>query len=254
MTPPKTNRISDFRPANILVKLTNLNNLSEDELLSILGQPERTHVRTESGEDLPESSPSYLVIPADTSRLPDEYLTDKICVVDFGESFPVSSPPADLGIPENYLPPEVLLDQENAVSQACDVWALGCTLFEIRQQLALFYMIFDREELLAEIVRFFGKPPKEWWDKWETRGEFFDEKGTWIQCGDDEEWSLEATLSKPTETFLPGADNKQEAQKSLITPKAEQELMADLLYKLFRYEPENRLPAEEVLAHQWFKI
>lgn len=83
--------------------------MSEDELLSLLGQPEKAAVRTESGEDLPTSSPQYLTLPADISRLGDEYLTDQICVVDFGESFPISSPPADLGIPENYLPPEVLL-------------------------------------------------------------------------------------------------------------------------------------------------
>lgn len=143
------------------MKLTNLNQLSEDELLSILSQPEKTLVRTESGEDLSESSPCYLVVPADISRLSEEYLTEEICVIDFGESYPIASPPADLGIPENYLPPEVLLDQEDATSQACDIWALGCTLFEIREQLALFYMIFDRDELLAEIVRFFGKLPEE---------------------------------------------------------------------------------------------
>lgn len=236
------------------MKPANLNQLSENELLSILGQPEKTHVRTESGEGLPQSSPRYLVIPADTSRLSEEYLTDKICVIDFDESFPISSPPADLGIPENYLPPEILLDQENAVSKACDIWALGCTLFEIREQLAFFYMIFDKDELLGEIVRFFGKLPKEWWEKWEAREHFFDEEGTWLQRGDDEEWSLEVALSKPIETFLPGADSKRETQKSLVTPKAEQELMADLLYKVFRYEPEKRLSAEEVLAHEWFKM
>jgi hypothetical protein len=43
-------------------------------------------------------------------------------------------------------------------------------LFGIREQIALFYMLIDRDELLAEIVRFFGKPPLEWWDKWEARG------------------------------------------------------------------------------------
>lgn len=253
-TPPEINGILDFRPANILVKLANINQLSEDELLSLLGQPVKTLVRTECGEDLPESSPRYLVIPADTSLLSDKYLTDKICVIDFGESFPISSPPAELGIPENYLPPEVLLGQDDAISRSCDIWALGCTLFEIREQLALFYMIFDRDELMAEIVRFFGKPPQEWWDKWEAREDFFDKEGTYIQHGDDEEWSLEVALSKPTETFLPGADGKQEEQKSLITPKAEQELIADLLYKMFRFEPEERPSVEEVLSHEWFKM
>lgn len=105
-------------------------------------------------------------------------------------------------------------------------------------------MIFDRDELLAEIVRFFGKPPQELWDKWGAREEFFDEQGTWLRQRDQEEWSLEVALSKPTEIFLPGADN---------TPKAEQELMAHLLYKVFRYKPEKRLSAEKVLAHEWFR-
>lgn len=248
ITPLATNSFSDFRPSNILVKLANLNQLTEDELLSLLGQPEKAHVRTESGEDLPASSPRYLTIPADTSRLGDEYLTDQICVIDFGESFPISSPPEDLGMPENYLPPEVLLDEENAIGLACDLWALGCTLFEIRKQIPLFYMIFDTNELLAEMVRFFGKPPQMWWDKWEARGDFFDEQGTWLQDGDDkEEWSLEVALSKPIEVIEP-------VQKVLITSEAEQRLLADLLYKLFRYEGEKRLRVEEVLAHEWFKM
>ncbi|RYP82135.1 hypothetical protein DL769_001740 [Monosporascus sp. CRB-8-3] len=250
-----TNNIPDFRPSNILVKLANVNQLPEDELLSLLGQPEKAHVRTESGEDLPAASPRYLIIPADTSRLGDEYLTDQICVIDFGESFPISSPPTDLGIPENYLPPEVLLGQENAIGLACDLWALGCTLFEIREQLPLFYMIFDKDELLAEMVRFFGKPPQTWWDKWEAREDFFDDQGTWLRDGDDkEEWSLEAALSKPIEIVQPGGDHNGAAQKVLITSKAEQGLMADLLYKLFRYEAEKRPSVEEVLAHEWFKM
>ena len=91
------------------MKLTNLDKLSEDELLFLLGQPEKVQVRTESGQGLPTFSPQYLVRNVDISRLGDQYLTDRICVIDFGESFPISSPPADLGIPENYLPPEVLL-------------------------------------------------------------------------------------------------------------------------------------------------
>lgn len=208
-------------------------------------------MHTESGEDLPASSPRYLTTPADTSRLGDEYLTNRICVIDFGESFLITSPPTDLGIPENYLPPEVLLDQENAIGPACDLWALGCTLFEIREQIPLFYMIYDKDELLAEMVRFFGKPPQTWWDKREAREDFFDDQGTWIRDGDiKEEYSLEVVLSKPIEIVQPDGA----VEKALITSKAEQELMADLLYKLFQYEAEKRPSVEEVLAHKWFKM
>ncbi|KAI1347920.1 kinase-like protein [Xylaria sp. FL0043] len=246
----------DFRPSNILVKLANLDQLPEDKLISLLGEPQKAYVRTESGEDLPASSPQYLTIPADTSRLGDEYLTDQICIIDFGESFPISSPPEDLGMPENYLPPEVLLeDQENAIGPACDLWALGCTLFEIRQQIPLFYMIYDKDELLAEMVRFFGKLPEPWWDKWEAREDFFDNQGKWIRYRySEEEWSLDVALSKPQEICRMGSDNNGAARKTLTTSKAEQSLMADLLYKLLRYEPQKRLSVQEVLDHEWFKM
>ncbi|KAJ4411618.1 hypothetical protein N0V82_008987 [Gnomoniopsis sp. IMI 355080] len=245
----------DFRPSNILVKLAKLNQLPEDKLLALLGQPDKAHVRTVSGEDPPASSPRYLTIPADISRLGDEYLTDRICVIDFGESFPISAPPESIGIPENYLPPEVLLEQDNAIGLGSDLWALGCTLFEIREQLPLFYMIFDKDELLAEMVRFFGKPPQAWWEKWEARKDFFDDKGTYIRDGEDrEEWSLEVALSKPIQIFDPDEGQDGSATESLTTPKVEQELIADLLYRLFRYEAEERLSAEEVLMHEWFKM
>ncbi len=106
---------------------------------------------------------------------------DKICVIDFGEAFYFSSAPEFLGIPENYLPPELLLldeeDEDGAesapIGPSCDLWALGCTLFEIRAQIPLFYMIFDPDELVAEAVQFFGKLPDDAWTIWKARGRLF---------------------------------------------------------------------------------
>ncbi|VTT76488.1 unnamed protein product, partial [Fusarium fujikuroi] len=242
----------DFRPSNILVKLCNLDHLSEDELFSLLGRPEEVQVQMESGEDLPASSPRYLVPPADISRLGNEFLTEEICVIDFGESFNFSSPPEDLGIPENYLPPEILLECPDAIGPACDLWALGCTLFEIREQLPLFYMIYDKDELLSEMVRFFGKLPEDWWAKWEAREEYFDKDGKWLR--EEEDWSLEVALSKPIEIFESGEKYKEGPKKSLQTPEAEQKLMADLLYRLFKYDPRERISAEKVLRHKWFDL
>ncbi|KAM0421243.1 hypothetical protein ACHAPT_010965 [Fusarium lateritium] len=244
-----------FRPANVLVKLTSLDQLAEEELLSLLGRPKKRRVRTESSnyaEDLPAFSPKYLVLPADISVLGNEFMTDQICLIDFGESFSFSTPPEDLGIPDNYLPPEVLLEMPDAVGPTCDLWALGCTLFEIREQMQLFYMISDPDELISEMVRFFGKLPQELWEKWEARADFFDDDGKLLQ--EDEDWSLEVALSKPLEVFQMGKDNAKENKRSLETPEAEQKLLADLLYQLFQYDPRRRLAAEEVLKHGWFKM
>lgn len=228
------------------MKLESLDHLSENELLTKIGQPTKVSVRTESGE-LPSSCPEYLVPCADMSQLGNEFLTDEICVIDFGETFTFSSPPEALGIPENYLPPEVLLDLPDAVGPACDLWALGCTIFEIREQIPLFYMIYDNDELLAEMVRFFGKFPEEWWTKWEGREKYFDESGKWLRKGED--WSLEVALSKPVEIFDSGQDYKKGLKMSMVTPVPEQKLLADLLYKLFQHSPEKRISAEEALQH-----
>ncbi|KFA69553.1 hypothetical protein S40285_09119 [Stachybotrys chlorohalonatus IBT 40285] len=160
----------------------------------------------------------------------------------------MSSPPADLGTPENYLPPGVLLDQEDSIDMACDLWALGCTLFEIRLQLPLSYMLIDRDELQAEMVRFFGKPPQTWWDKWERREEFFDDQGVWLQAS-KEQWSLEVALNKPMEIVQGGT-----VQKAVKISIQEQQAIMDLLYGMFQFEPGKRLSIDQVLNHKLFEM
>lgn len=303
-----------------MVKLTSLNHLSEEDLLSLFDEPKLIEVVTESGDDLPVSSPRYLTPAVDLSRLGAEYLTDQICVIDFGESFRISDPPEVSCIPETYLSPEVLLqllrDEKNgygdddvdeymdddngydhdnndndgeedtrknkndegededdnrddnmdngmddddtekddkkeervAIGPACDLWALGCTLFEIRQQIALFHMIYDPDELVAEMVRFFGQLPPPWWDTWERRAEYFDEQGKWI--GGNQDRSLKWLLSQ-SRTYKQETSDIQWV--SMTTPEAEQKLMADLLYKLLQYDPEKRISAKGAVAHEWFK-
>lgn len=230
-----------------------MDNLGTDEILSLLGAPEQSEVLTESGEDPSPTVPKYLVPSAELIDLSTKFMTDQICIIDFGESFPISSPPKDLGIPENYLPPEVILEDENSIGPACDLWALGCTFFEIRCQTPLFYMIDDRDELLAEMVGFFGKLPDGLWEKWDARGDYFEEDGKRIEIegqAQDEPYTLEVALNQELESFEYG---KEAEKKVLAFPAGEQRLCKDLLTKLFSYTPGERLSAEDVLQHEWFK-
>lgn len=241
----------DFRPANILLKLANLDHLNENEVLLLLGQPKESEVLTQSGEDPPLSAPKYLVASADLLRLGAEYLMEQICIIDFGESFQSSSPPTNIGIPEDYLAPEVIIEGGASIGLACDLWALGCTLFEIRRQKPLFYMINDRDELLAEMVGFFGKLPEKWWEKWEARADFFDKNGKRIGFGGEYEvYTLDMALNHAIEVFEIGSKDK----KVLAMPEEEQRLLKDLLTKLLTYTPGNRLSAIEVVQDDWFKM
>lgn len=236
----------DFRPGNILINLSNIDHLLETELIALIGRPITFRVRHESGGDIPNSCPPCLIERCSFAGLSD-YFTDKITLIDFGESFHFSSPPKALGIPDSYLPPELLLGESPAPGPYTDLWALGCTLFEIRQQIKLFYMLPNTDEVIAEIVILFGKLPDCLWDKWDVRKRFFDDNAHGPRS---ESATLEMFLTRELELWdpKPGA-----TWSSLFTPEAEQKQLADIIYKLMKYEATDRLTAEEALDHEWFK-
>ena len=88
------------------------------------------------------NAPDYLVYPIDFNKIDSKYITDEACLVDFGESFEIASPPEHVGIPQPYCSPELILD--GVVGIGCDLWALGCTLFGIRTGRKLFDL-FDED-------------------------------------------------------------------------------------------------------------
>ncbi|KLU91004.1 CMGC/SRPK protein kinase [Magnaporthiopsis poae ATCC 64411] len=276
----------DFRPANILIHLQSFDHLGKDELLSLLGPPARSEVRTRSGNKPSKSFPEYLVYPAELSRLTSQYMSGKICVIDFGEAYFFSTPPELLGIADSYLPPEELVvldltgeqDSSDAAKDddcagnsdahegspsrqpqqslsrkpgthrpvkgpAHDMWALGCTLFEIMVQIPLFYMIQDRDELLAEMVRLFGKFPDPLWDQWKARKDWFDDHGKWLRRG---HISLEKYLALPR-------DKRDDSRRTGL-PEDLQGEMAHLLRRILRYEPEARASAEQLCPDELVRI
>lgn len=116
----------------------------------------------------------------------------------------------------------------------------------------LFYMLKDKDDILAEMVDFFGKLPEPWWTEWEARTEFFEEDGKRIivEGAEDELNTLRNALNHKIEAFQRDSKDK----KVLAVPEDEQKLCKDLLMKLFSYRHGNRLSAEEVVKHDWFKM
>lgn len=128
-----------------------------------------------------------------------------------------------------------------------DVWALGCTVYEIRAGSILFPCFWgDWGEVLQEIVNSIGKLPSPW----------HEESAGWIKSDTPPERSLlekikaiddEPESSSSRKTILMDTDR-------LPCPKMSAEEVAsmyDLLSKMLRYNTEQRISAEEVSYHPW---
>ena len=266
----------DFTPANILLGISGLDGLTEEQVFQILGEPKQIEVVTESGKSPTEpTAPKYLVRPVDFYKVDPRFITDQVYIIDFGESFRVSDPPEDLGIPEAYCSPELILDKVASIGS--DIWALGCTLFEIRTGRKLFDMFDDDiDSHLYYMVLLLGKLPEPWWTAWEARQNWFekdsDPRGR--KCfpateqpateKPDQEGVTDVLHpiipSEPRsiqETLAPGLwymdmDIGDEIHRDI--PGDEIEVFADLLGKLLKYIPEDRLTANAAQDHEWFRM
>lgn len=282
---------ADFRPQNILLKLKNLDHLEEEELFSILGSPNTADVNTRDGTVLPDSFPQYLVDPVDftSDAFDHKYLADEICVIDFGSAFKMNEAPLGWALPNHYCPPEAFIrsvepeetemqddgqtDEDSRMPNAqstkskpisgiaTDLWALGCTLFEIRTQTDMFDWMLDEGALVHERSRYLGATPsKEVFDAWDAwnlsnRRRYFNDDGTRTDGTKDEDHAslLEDMIAQPLKIFLPDKDGRLHEKKSEIT-REEAALLADLLKKIMRYDPDQRLALNDILDHEWFRF
>lgn len=210
------------------------------------------------------SAPQYLVYPIDwayvaSSKTGADLITHDACITDFGESYEASSPPSDLGIPEAYCSPE--FDLEKRVGGPCDIWALACTLFEIRCRRDLFGTFEpDVDEHLSQIALVLGKLPEPWWSEtWEGRRKIFkddvgDDGKVLSATSDDDVVERQRSLREAVAPRYTGALYELNKHHLGEISDEEVDLLSDLLGRLLRYVPEERISAREALQHGWFKF
>ena len=265
----------DFTPSNILLRTSDLDGLTEKEVIEALGIPKKVKVVTVSGESSTDpAAPRYLVYPVDFYKVDSRFVTDQACIIDFGESFEASNPPEDLGTPEIYCSPELILDKVAGIGS--DLWALGCTVFEIRTGRKLFNMFDDDvDDHLYYMVLLFGKLPEPWWTTWEAHKDCFEDEanpqGRAVKSSpateqppaqDPDKWGLNnsSVVYQPRsiqESLAPGLwyqnkDIGKEIHRNI--PGDEIEVFADLLGKILNYDPSARLTANAAQDHEWFKM
>lgn len=172
-------------------------------------------------------------------------------------------------MPPEHQAPEWILDSQ--MSAASDVWALACTIFELRAG----YPLFDengtgtRSTLLKSMVETLGRLPLKWWRAWEDRNTWFHENGLPKDVPRNE-WGVRllGTMIPAAESSLyekihrirkrgRPADktiNKQSLLERAGTPisRREMRLLEDLLRRMLKYHPNDRLTMDEVVRHPWF--
>lgn len=243
-------------------------------MLRILGTPWRNPVLKISSEGTSSRHndpciPQYLVYPVQWLDVPREHLDDEPALIDFGESFEIAHPPEELGIPGPYRAPELILDRTAGIGS--DLWALACTLFELRTGRKLFTSFDDDDdEYLGAMVKAFGKLPEPWWSTtWEGRKIMFkddeiDENGMVIaldsEVEEDAAFIFHPSVARGArsikEKLAAGLwytpELRGEVHREI--PQEEIDVFADLLGKLLRYDPKERISAAAVLDHEWFKM
>ncbi len=277
-----------------------MDGLSERLVREALGEPTTTPVLLPigRGEGVPHTKPTapqYLVEPikwydaepgsssssggggGDHETPSSRFVIPSACVIDFAESFSVSNLPEDLGLPHHYCPPEYVFDKE--IGYGTDLWALGCTLFEIRTGRVLFESAdaYDLDAYLVAVVELLGKLPEPWWSTtWEDRTAYFedatDRRGRPVRVRRRETArGARGGSARPPFSSLhdavadglvwgddasPGNHHHHNNNKNnrREIPREEVDLFADLLKRLFRYLPEDRITAEEALSHPWFNM
>jgi serine/threonine protein kinase len=262
-----------------------LDTLTEEQLGDIFGEPRRRSLDP-CFRDRPSPGPKYAVETVDLSRLPAEYLSTRLCILDFDEAFLANSPAAGLAhIPAPYLAPESIFSLTNGPEG--DIWALGCILYSLRRSASqLFWDLFASGPMAAAIRmhEVLGPVPQEWYTfpflkvgghpVYGPR-----QPGTEYRSLEDMHMggpSLEQLVRRIVEPRRPenstaprtGAekfcikvpewdmdDDKGESQfiAKHTTPieQEDAELFANLLRQIFTYDHRKRITATQVLEHPW---
>ncbi|KAF5383682.1 hypothetical protein D9615_003640 [Tricholomella constricta] len=255
----------DLTTSNILFRVAeNVQNWSDDEVYLNFGQPETEEIETRDRSPSGPHAPSQLIAQIDNASFHYTLLQEDSLLIDFGQSFSKFHPPTgyEPATVPHYLSPEARF--EGRIGLPSDVWALACTIFQIRAGFPLFEAFLGgNDEVLKEIVATLGKLPEPWWGTFKNRHLWFDEDGKpkapELQqvLLPAEKTSIQqqlASIGSQDEPPATGYDGAMMERLGTRLDKVEIQLLGDLLEKMLRYRPQDRIEMSEVVGHPWFAL
>eukprot|EP00798_Chlamydomonas_sp_ICE-L_P023287 gene23287-30523_t len=172
--------------------------------------------------------------------------SSEIKVIDFGSATFEEQYHSTIVSTRHYRAPEVILGM--GWSFAADIWSIGCILMELMTGDALF-QTHDNLEHLGMMERVLGPIPESTSQKAGKAASKYFKKGrlNW-PAGAATKKSLKAVQSLGTSLKSIILEQWGNSTEPFIEP------LCDLLTKLLKYDPDNRLRAHEALGHQFLSL
>ncbi|OPB41810.1 Protein kinase [Trichoderma guizhouense] len=143
----------DIHLGNVLFRVSSLNRIPTFDDCRI------GKVSRKDGSPNEKGVPEYLIEPVEYTFDKSEIL-DEIRLVDFGESFLIGHPPKSLYTPMSLHPPELVF--RHPLTEAVDIWNLGCTTYELVIGRTPFEAGMDDRELVPQFQKVLGGVPDQW--------------------------------------------------------------------------------------------
>jgi CDC-like kinase len=149
----------------------------------------------------------------------------------------------------HYRAPEVIL--ELGWAQPCDVWSIGCIIFELYCGLTLF-QTHDNREHLAMMERILGQLPYRMCRKSKTKY-FYHGRLDWDERSSNGRYVRENC--KPLRVCKRmRIHTRMYLQRYMLCTDEATEAMFDLITRMLEYEPSQRITLRDALQHKYFDV
>ncbi|XP_055587121.1 serine/threonine-protein kinase Doa-like isoform X6 [Uranotaenia lowii] len=156
-----------------------------------------------------------------------------IRLIDFGSATFDHEHHSTIVSTRHYRAPEVIL--ELGWSQPCDVWSIGCIMFELYQGVTLF-QTHDNREHLAMMERILGTIPYRMARK--TRTKYFHHGKL--------DWDEKSSAGRYVR------DNCNPLHRYVLAETPEHLQLFDIIRRMLEYDPANRITLDDALRHPFF--
>lgn len=158
----------------------------------------------------------------------------EVRLIDFGSATFDHEHHSTIVSTRHYRAPEVIL--ELGWSQPCDVWSIGCILYELYSGLTLF-QTHDNREHLAMMERILGPLSYRMCRKTRTKY-FYHGRLDWDEKSSNGRYVRE---------------NCKPLRRSMLSNSPEHVQLFDLVQRMLEYEPSGRITCAQALDHPFFK-